>query len=99
MCSGDMNETILRGRIDFLKENKFLDLGYDYFNLDDCFIAPGAAGRNASGILQPDPATFPSGMAALADYAHSNGFKFGVCELSSNSSSNLCQLLAHYTAS
>ena len=32
----------------------------------------------ADGTIQPDPVRFPSGMKALADYAHSKGLKFGV---------------------
>lgn len=34
--------------------------------------------RFADGTIQPDPVRFPSGMKALADYAHSRGLKFGV---------------------
>ena len=54
-------------------------LGYEYLNLDDCYIAAGAAGRDANGTLVEDPNTFPSGMRALADYVHGLGMKFGVC--------------------
>ena len=34
--------------------------------------------RFPNGTIQPDPTRFPSGMKALADYAHSKGLKFGV---------------------
>ena len=37
--------------------------------------------RFENGTIQPDPARFPSGMKALADYAHSKGLKFGVCTI------------------
>jgi alpha-galactosidase len=49
-------------------------LGYEYVNLDDCW----AKSRDANGVIQSDPETFPSGMAALADYIHSKGLKFGL---------------------
>ena len=41
---------------------------------DDCWQVE----RFLNGTIQPDPARFPSGMKALADYAHSKGLKFGV---------------------
>ena len=34
---------------------------------DDCYIES----RSATGELQPDPVTFPSGMKALGNYLHS----------------------------
>ena len=34
--------------------------------------------RSHDGKLQPDPARFPSGIKALADYVHSKGLKFGI---------------------
>jgi len=37
--------------------------------------------RFPNGTIQPDPVRFPSGMKALADYAHSKGLKFGVCTI------------------
>ena len=36
------------------------------------------AARSPNGTIIPDPVRFPSGMAALADYAHSKGLKFGL---------------------
>jgi hypothetical protein len=73
-----MNETVLKSRADFFVANGFKDLGYEYINLDDCFIAPGASGRDANGNLVEDPTTFPSGMRSLSDYIHNLGLKFGV---------------------
>ena len=34
--------------------------------------------RNAQGIIQANPITFPSGIPALADYVHSKKLKFGI---------------------
>lgn len=52
-------------------------LGYDYVNLDDCWMAPQ---RTASGQLQGDPTTFPNGIAWLASKLHSMGLKLGLYE-------------------
>lgn len=53
--------------------------GYSFVSIDDCW----SSSRDANGIIQSDPTTFPSGMKALADYAHERGLKFGL--YSSNS--------------
>jgi alpha-galactosidase len=51
--------------------------GYDYVNLDDCWMAPT---RAADGSLQADPTRFPDGIAALANQLHAMGLKLGVYE-------------------
>lgn len=43
-------------------------------NIDDCW----ALGRFPNGTVYADPASFPSGMAALANYVHSLGLKIGL---------------------
>eukprot|EP00041_Stephanoeca_diplocostata_P022926 m.554714 g.554714 ORF g.554714 m.554714 type:complete len:464 (+) comp22178_c0_seq11:74-1465(+) len=58
-----------------MMENGMQAAGYTYINLDDCWIHPN---RTVDGKLQPDPNRFPSGMAAMADWLHDRGFKFGV---------------------
>jgi alpha-galactosidase len=50
------------------------DAGYLYVNIDDCWHGE----RDAQGFIKPDPARFPGGMKALADYVHSKGLKFGI---------------------
>jgi alpha-galactosidase len=52
-------------------------LGYDYVNLDDCWMAPQ---RAADGALQADPTRFPDGIAWLAAQLHAMGLKLGVYE-------------------
>ncbi len=47
---------------------------FSLVNLDDCW----QMSRDAQGIIQPDPTTFPSGIPALADYVHSKKLKFGL---------------------
>ena len=54
-------------------------------SVDDCW----ARSRDASGVIQADPIAFPSGMAALASYAHARGLKFGL--YSSNSPKTCAQ--------
>jgi len=43
-------------------------------NIDDCW----QWSRDAQGTIQPEPATFPSGIPALVDYVHSKKLKFGL---------------------
>ena len=51
--------------------------GYQYVNIDDCWLDPQ---RAADGSLQADPAKFPDGIKAVADYVHSLGLKLGIYE-------------------
>jgi alpha-galactosidase len=70
----DVNEELIRETADAMATNGMKDAGYQYINIDDCWQGQ----RDAQGFIQPDPARFPSGMKALADYVHSKGLKFGV---------------------
>lgn len=60
-----------------MAKNGMKDVGYEYINLDDCWLAKT---RDANGRIQPDPTRFPHGIQALADYVHSLGLKFGIYE-------------------
>ena len=51
--------------------------GYDTVIIDDCWMARE---RSASGELLPDAATFPDGIAFVADQVHSLGLKLGIYE-------------------
>lgn len=62
---------------DALVSSGLSKLGYDYVNLDDCWMADS---RAADGQLQADPTTFPHGIPWLANYVHSLGLKFGIYE-------------------
>jgi alpha-galactosidase len=33
---------------------------------------------NTTGVLQPDPTTFPSGLRNLSDFLHGRGLLFGI---------------------
>ncbi len=70
----DINETVIRKTADLMVSSGLRDAGYVYLNLDDGW----QASRDAQGVIQPDPALFPSGMKALGDYLHAKGLKFGI---------------------
>jgi len=71
----NMNEANIKAVANTLVDSGLRDAGFVYLNLDDCWMAPN---RDASGRLQGNPETFPTGMKALADYIHSKGLKFGI---------------------
>lgn len=50
---------------DLVVEKGFKDVGYEYVNIDDCWMATE---RDPSGKLIADPIRFPNGMKSLADY-------------------------------
>ncbi|HYY26713.1 MAG TPA: alpha-galactosidase [Chthoniobacterales bacterium] len=52
--------------------------GFQYVNLDDFWYLDPRATVDAYGRWVPDPSKFPDGMAALADYIHGLGLKFGM---------------------
>src|SRR5919107_1640717 len=71
----DVSEQVVEQTADAIVSSGLRDAGYRYVNVDDCWEAPG---RDAAGRLQADPQTFPSGIAALADYVHARGLKLGI---------------------
>lgn len=72
--AGNINEEMIREMADAMVEEGLLDAGYEYLNMDDCWHGK----RDSLGFIHPDPARFPSGIKALADYVHSKGLKFGI---------------------
>ena len=70
----NINEKLIRDTIDALVNTGLADAGYKYVNLDDCW----QVSRDSNGRIVVDQNAFPSGMKALADYAHSKGLLFGV---------------------
>lgn len=74
-CRAEFNETMVKGIADLFVSKGLKAAGYRYVNLDDCWALPN---RDASGNLVPDPARFPNGIKALADYVHGKGLKFGI---------------------
>jgi alpha-galactosidase len=74
-CDSTFNEANIHAVADAFVSKGLKDVGYTYVNIDDCWALPQ---RNAQGNLVPDPARFPSGIKALADYVHARGLKFGI---------------------
>lgn len=70
----DVSEQLIREVADAVVASGMKDVGYEYVVIDDCWQID----RDGHGNIVPDPERFPSGMAALADYVHSNGLKFGL---------------------
>jgi alpha-galactosidase len=75
-CRADFNETMVKGIADLFVTRGLKDAGYQYVNIDDCWALP--ARDPVTGRLVPDPARFPNGIKALADYVHAKGLKFGI---------------------
>ncbi|MEV1023400.1 NPCBM/NEW2 domain-containing protein [Streptomyces sp. NPDC050264] len=74
-CSADFDESMVKGIADLFVDKGLKDAGYQYVNLDDCWAL---SARDANGKLVPDPARFPNGIKAVADYVHSKGLKLGI---------------------
>lgn len=60
---------------DKMVSDGYRDAGYEYVHIDDCWAA---SERDAYGNLQADPARFPNGIKAIADYLHNKGLKLGI---------------------
>jgi alpha-galactosidase len=71
----DIDEELIRETTDAMVTSGMRAAGYEYVNIDDCWMAPQ---RDAEGRLQADPARFPSGIKAVADYVHASGLKLGI---------------------
>ncbi len=71
-----LNETLIQGVADTMVSSGMAAVGYQYVNLDDCWMN----GRDANGNLQWNSTKFPSGIPALAAYVHGKGLKFGIYE-------------------
>ena len=71
----DINDSLIRQIADTMVEKGYLEAGYEYLIIDDCWSLKE---RDAAGNLVPDPEKFPNGMKSLADYVHSKGLKFGM---------------------
>lgn len=68
-------EKKLQETVDRLKKLGFDKLGYQYITVDDCW---SLRQRDPNGRLQANPQAFPRGMAAMANFIHERGFKFGL---------------------
>jgi alpha-galactosidase len=71
----NINEKLIKDVADAFVKDGYKEAGYKYIIIDDCWSLKQ---RDADGNLVPDPAKFPGGMKALADYVHSKGLKIGI---------------------
>ncbi|XP_077988633.1 alpha-N-acetylgalactosaminidase-like [Glandiceps talaboti] len=80
-CDNDPNncisEKLFKDTIDHMVSDGFKDAGYEYVNMDDCWMSHV---RDQSGSLYANTTRFPNGIKALVDYAHTKGIKFGIYE-------------------
>ncbi|XP_059479744.1 alpha-N-acetylgalactosaminidase-like [Neocloeon triangulifer] len=72
-----ISDKLFRTMADLLVSQGYAAVGYDYINIDDCWLSKE---RDANGRLQADPERFPYGIKDLAAYVHSKGLKFGIYE-------------------
>ncbi|KAF1962993.1 glycoside hydrolase [Byssothecium circinans] len=72
----DINETVVRETIDNMVRLGLKDAGYIYVNIDDGWQK--YKGSRTDHPLEVDSIKFPNGIKAVADYAHSKGFKLGI---------------------
>lgn len=70
-----VTEADVERQADALVASGLADAGYRTVVVDDCWSAPT---RDTDGRLRANPATFPSGMAALGAYLHARGLRFGL---------------------
>src|ERR1700731_4228794 len=70
----DVSDKLIREMADAVVSSGMQAAGYQYVNIDDCW----QVSRDASGTIVADPARFPSGIKALADYVHGKGLKLGI---------------------
>ena len=69
-----VDEQLIEATADAMVASGMRDAGYQYVIIDDCW----QVSRDADGNIVADPAAFPHGMKALADYVHAKGLKFGI---------------------
>ena len=71
-----ISERLYRTMALHLQSDGFLDAGYEYVNIDDCWSE--LMRDFDTDQIVPDKQRFPSGMRALADYVHGLGLKLGI---------------------
>lgn len=69
-----ISESLIKATADAMVSSGMQATGYQYVNLDDCWMN----GRDSSGNIQWNATKFPSGIPALAQYVHGKGLKIGL---------------------
>ncbi|KAF3761213.1 family 27 glycoside hydrolase [Cryphonectria parasitica EP155] len=73
----NISATLFLDQAQAMIDHGFLDSGYNYVNLDDCWSL--VTGRDkVTKQLVPDLDKFPDGISGLADQIHDMGFKIGI---------------------
>ncbi|XP_052743823.1 alpha-N-acetylgalactosaminidase isoform X2 [Bicyclus anynana] len=70
-----ISEDLIKRTADIMLSEGYLDAGYNYVGIDDCWLEKTRDKRNR---LVPDRERFPNGMKAIGDYLHNKGFKFAL---------------------
>mgnify|MGYP001123956818 FL=1 len=74
--AADINEELIRSAADSIVKLGLREAGYTYVVIDDCWSLRERDPH--TNEIVADPAKFPGGMKALADYIHGKGLKFGI---------------------
>ena len=72
----DISDRLIRESTDAFVEVGLKDAGYQYIVIDDCWSKKTRDPETDRLVAEPEK--FPHGMAALADYVHGKGLKFGM---------------------
>jgi hypothetical protein len=70
-----INYGVIKAQADALVSSGMKDAGYQYVNIDEGWWQ---GTRDSAGNITVDPADWPGGMKAIADYLHSKGLKAGI---------------------
>ncbi|KAG8448178.1 hypothetical protein GDO86_015316 [Hymenochirus boettgeri] len=70
-----VSEKLFMEMADKMVLDGWLDAGYQYLCIDDCWLAPK---RDMNNRLQADPIRFPGGIKKLSDYVHARGLLLGI---------------------
>ncbi|KAM3717079.1 Alpha-N-acetylgalactosaminidase [Dirofilaria immitis] len=70
-----ISEQLYMDMADRMVEDGYLQAGYQYIHIDDCWMERQ---RDQYNCLVPDRQRFPNGIAALADYMHQRSLKLGI---------------------
>jgi alpha-galactosidase len=74
MFGRHIDDSLIRQTADAVVTSGMKDAGYAYVCIDDYWHGE----RDAKGVLHPDPARFPDGIAPIAEYLHARGLKLGM---------------------
>lgn len=66
---------VIKQLADAMVDEGYLDCGYDYLVIDDCWAETS---RADDGSVVASRSKFPEGIKAVSDYVHSRGLKFGI---------------------